>query len=295
MKQQPAIFKQVLRQQLGRPDFWWATLATVLLCSLAARLCLWQLDRVEQKQQMQTQLARMSERAAWDNGGLLSGQQSRQQPQPSIGMAAELQQLAAGLPDARWLYQPVHLQGQWLPEQTIYLENRPMQGRTGFWVYMPFALADSEKVIWVQRGWVARDARARNRVPPLRIPTGLALLHGQLQGQPSALASLGEGVEEHTTTGAALRLNMDWAAMQAAGAGRALPYTVREREAGQGDGLGRNWDAPPMGIAKHQGYAFQWAAMGAVLLLLYLWFQCWRPYRSAFNLRGEAKAESGAV
>jgi cytochrome oxidase assembly protein ShyY1 len=136
-------------------------------------------------------------------------------------------------------------------------------------------------LIWVQRGWVMRDMRGRNVVPVLATPSGLVVLHGQLQGQPSALSNLGADRDERTSTGAALRLNINWpAALQLAGAGgQVLPFTLRESEAGQGDGLGRNWDAPPLGIAKHQGYAFQWAGMGLTLLLLYLWFQCWQPWR----------------
>jgi surfeit locus 1 family protein len=43
-----------------------------------------------------------------------------------------------------------------------------------------------------------------------------------------------------------------------------------------------------MGIAKHQGYAFQWAGLGLVLLGLYLWFQLVLPAR---QLREAALAE----
>jgi hypothetical protein len=46
-----------------------------------------------------------------------------------------------------------------------------------------------------------------------------------------------------------------------------------------------------MGIAKHQGYAFQWAGMGLVLLGLYLWFQLLLPMR---QLRATASAKTGS-
>lgn len=279
MKNSPLLsITTLLRDRARRKDFWIITFVALVLVVLAIQLCAWQLRRASQKQQLQTQLLQVQSLHPWGNTQLL--QKASTQPPSQDSALAEVRQLAQGLPAAAWLYQPVQLQGQWLAQYTVYLENRQMQGKTGFWVYQPFALQGSDAVIWVLRGWVLRDMRARNVVPLLAVPAGLTLLHGQLQGQPSALPSLGVEKTERTSTGAALRLNMDWpAALQIAGQGRVLPFTAREVDAGQRDGLGRNWDAPPLGIAKHQGYAFQWAGLGLSLLLLYLWFQWWQPWR----------------
>lgn len=278
----------LLRDRAGRKDFWIITLITLALVLLAMQLCAWQLRRASQKQQLQSQLLQVQGMRPWGNAQLL--QQSAVPQQSPDAVLAEVRQLAQGLPTAAWLYQPVSLQGQWLPPQyAVYLENRQMQGKTGFWIYQPFALQDSTAVLWVLRGWVLRDMRARDVVAPLATPSGLVVLQGQLQGQPSALPSLGIEKTERTSTGAALRLNMDWpAALQIAAPGQVLPYTVRESNIGQNDGLGRHWDAPPLGIAKHQGYAFQWAGLGLSLLLLYLWFQWWQPWR---RLRLQAEQE----
>lgn len=285
MKNLPLLsIPTLLRDRAGRKDFWIITFITLVLVVLAVQLCAWQLRRASQKQQLQTQLQQVQSLQPWRNAQLL--QKASTQPPSQDSALAEVRQLAQGLPAAAWLYQPVQLQGQWLPPQyAVYLENRQMQGKTGFWVYQPFALQDSAAVIWVLRGWVSRDMRARNAVAPLVTPSGLVLLQGQLQGQPSALPSLGVEKNERTSTGAALRLNMDWPAalqiaeQESAGQKSVLPFTVRETDVGQNDGLGRNWDAPPLGIAKHQGYAFQWAGLGLSLLLLYLWFQWWQPWR----------------
>jgi cytochrome oxidase assembly protein ShyY1 len=289
---------RVLRERCARKEFWIITLVALLLVAVAARLCSWQLDRAEQKQQLQAQLAQTAQLSAWGNAQVLQAAQPEGVARAGgdkakvSHLAVEVQQLALGLPDVAWLYHPVRLQGQWLPAQTVYVANRQMRGQTGFWVYTPFALTNSGKLLWVQRGWVGRDLRARNLVPALATPSGQVLLQGQLQGQPSTLPSLGgqEG-DERTSTGAALRLNLDWEAELAAAGGRVLPFTVREVEAAQADGLQRNWDAPPMGIAKHQGYAFQWAGLGLVLLGLYLWFQLLLPLRQLRQQRQTARAE----
>ena len=43
------------------------------------------------------------------------------------------------------------------------------------------------------------------------------------------------------------------------------------------DGLLRRWPAPGVDVAKHQGYAFQWFALSALITGLYVWFQLVRP------------------
>jgi surfeit locus 1 family protein len=47
------------------------------------------------------------------------------------------------------------------------------------------------------------------------------------------------------------------------------------------DGLLREWPAPAAGVHKHHGYAFQWFALSALSILLYVWFQLIRPRRRA--------------
>ena len=47
------------------------------------------------------------------------------------------------------------------------------------------------------------------------------------------------------------------------------------------DGLLRQWPAPNTGVDKHHGYAFQWFALSALTLVLYVWFQFIHPRRRA--------------
>lgn len=43
------------------------------------------------------------------------------------------------------------------------------------------------------------------------------------------------------------------------------------------DGLQRDWPQPAADVHKHYGYAFQWFALSALTLILYVWFQIIRP------------------
>jgi surfeit locus 1 family protein len=46
------------------------------------------------------------------------------------------------------------------------------------------------------------------------------------------------------------------------------------------DGLLRQWPEPAADVQKHYGYAFQWFALCALILGLYVWFQIVRPRRT---------------
>lgn len=66
--------------------------------------------------------------------------------------------MAQGLPlfedyDDTRTWQPVTLDGQYLPEDTTLVRNRPQDGRVGYEVLVPFRAEDGRTVI-VDRGWI---------------------------------------------------------------------------------------------------------------------------------------------
>ena len=74
---------------------------------------------------------------------------------------AELARHAAGASAQH--HRAVRLRGRWSAAHTLYLENRPMNGRPGFVVLTPLVLDDGTAVA-VQRGWLPRDPADRTRV-----------------------------------------------------------------------------------------------------------------------------------
>ena len=222
---------------------WIVLLAALLGAALTARLGFWQLDRAAQKLSSQASLDAQAKR-------------------PALGNA----ELAGAT-----VYRRVSLRGSWLPEHTIWLDNRPMDGRAGFFVVTPLRLAGREDAILVQRGWAPRDPVERNRLPPLLTPAGEVEVAGRLAASPSRLYELGEG-----STGA-IRQNLDPAAFGAETGLKLLPLTVVQTAASADDGLLRHWPPPDLGLHKHYGYAFQWFALCALIVGLYVWFQIVRP------------------
>ncbi len=225
-------------------------LGALLGAALTARLGWWQLDRAAQKAALQRALHERGSLPALDAAGL-----------PRNPDAAATQH-----------YRPVRLQGQWLADKTVYLENRPMNGRAGFVVVTPLRL-DGGAVL-VQRGWLARDASERTRLPPLATPGGMVNVQGLLAAPPSRLY-------EFTAAPASgpIRQNLDLADF-ARETGLVLhPVSVLEADAAgnQGDGLLRQWPRPAFDVQKNYGYAAQWFALAALITGLYVWFQLVRP------------------
>ena len=248
--------------------------AAVLCAGLTARLGVWQLDRAQQKLALQAQMQ--------SRGAL-----------PALAQA-DLARTAA-LAEAQH-YQPVRLQGRWLADHTVHLDNRQMDARQGFFVVTPLLLAPGDAVL-VQRGWRPRDFNDRTALAPLATPAGEVIVAGRIAPPPSKLFALG-GAE----TGA-IRQNLDVVAL-AAEIGVALrPLSVQQLDdqpsaapastAGPvtrpipqaiarptGDTLLRHWPLPAVDVGKHHGYAFQWFALCALITGLYVWFQLIRPRRT---------------
>ena len=228
-------------------------LAAVLVAALTARLGVWQLDRAQQKLQLQHQ---RDSRAALPP---LSGPELPTLP-------AEVD----GLEQRR-----ARLQGRWLNEESIYLDNRPMAGRTGFYLVTPLLLNDGSAVL-VLRGWVARDQQDRTRRPPP--PPGPGEVTGRIA---PALPRL---YEFDAAASGPIRQNLALDDYARETGRRLRPWVLVQIEEGgvaapPPDGLLRQWPAPDVGLHKHYGYAFQWFSLSALTIVLYVWYQFIRPRR----------------
>jgi surfeit locus 1 family protein len=215
---------------------------------LTARLGFWQWDRAAQKEALQAMLD--------TRAGL-----------PPVG-AVEL--AAAPSPDGGdLLYRSVRLRGHWLAERTVYLENRQMSGRPGFFVVTPLQWPGG--TVLVQRGWAARDNDDRARLPALAAPAGEVDVAGRIAPPPSRL------YEFSAAASGPIRQNLDVESFSRETGLALLPLTVLQSDDLQTDGLLRHWPPPAVGIEKHYGYALQWWALSALITGLYAWYQVLRP------------------
>ncbi len=225
--------------------------AALVTALVTARLGWWQLDRAAQKMRWAQELAQRRDEPALNADSL----------------AREVATLAAQV------HRRVVLRGQWQPEWTVYLENRPMNGRVGFYVLTPLTLEDGTSVI-VQRGWQPRDVSDRTKVVEPPTPMSPVEVHGGVALSASRL------FEFDNADSGRIRQNLDLQAYAQQTRLKLRPLAIVQEGDDVADGLLRDWPAPASDVHKHYGYAFQWFALCALTIGLYVWFQIIRPRRT---------------
>jgi len=217
--------------------------------ALAARLGLWQLDRAAQKVTLQAALDARSGLPVLDAGQLARAT-----------AAADVQH-----------FRHVAVTGHWLAGQTIFLDNRQMDGKVGFFVVTPLVLSGSREAVLVQRGWAARHFDVRLQLPSIATPAGEVRVEGIVAPAPARL------YEFTAAASGPIRQNLDLAAFAHETGDTLLPLSIQQLGEHAGDDLVRHWPAPTTDLQVHYGYAFQWFLIGAVIAFLYVWFRIVRP------------------
>lgn len=230
--------------------FWLITAAAVLATLSTLSLGRWQLNRAAEKVALQDHLEQQGARPALDGLALV------------------------GLPDfTADLHRPVRLQGQWLADRTVYLDNRQMNAKPGLYVVTPLQISGSDAVVLVQRGWVARNFEDRTQLPSVETPPGTVTLRGRIAPSPAKLYAMGGedlGV---------IRQNLDLTQFAIETGLPLLTMSVQQVGVAS-EGLLREWPVVATGVEKHYGYAFQWFALSGLIALLYVWFQIVRRFFS---------------
>jgi surfeit locus 1 family protein len=131
------------------------------------------------------------------------------------------------------------------------------------------------QVVWVQRGWVERDALDPRKPPQLAPPAHGSPVQARIAPPLSQIFELGSA--QQGTNPSPIRANLDPAQMQSLVQDNVLALVVQTGP--EGDGLRRDWFQVGVSADKNRAYAFQWFALSALLAFLYLWFQWIKDYR----------------
>lgn len=228
--------------------FWLITAAALLAMGVTASLGRWQLSRAAEKEALQARIETRAQEPMLDGTSLRNGVQSDD-----------------------LLHRRVAARGQWLTDKTVFLDNRQMQGRAGFYVVTPLRLEGSDTAVLVQRGWVPRNFEDRTRVPKIETASGPVEVQGRIAPPPSKLYEMGPAES------GPIRQNLDLAQFRLESGLPLASVSIQQTDAAA-DGLLRDWPAVNTGVDKHYGYAFQWFGLCALIALLYVWFQIVRRY-----------------
>ena len=253
--------------------------ATVALVVLGILLGNWQTRRADEKLGV---AARLAERGAapalvlGEGGGLLGHERVgtgafRGPAHPTVhnGPGGGDGSGVFRSPDIE--YRRVRVTGEWVSGWPLFLDNRPLNGRAGFVLAMPFKIAGSSQHVLVLRGWLPRDAQDYARVPSFATPPGTVTIEGVATLSAGHLMQLGSAGE--IKPGMRVQ-NLDLGAVASASGLALEPFFLQQAGAEQGaqpgEGLVREWPAPDLGVDKHRGYAFQWYALAAMAALFFV-------------------------
>ena len=220
-------------------------IAALIVALLGIALGNWQQGRAAQKLAVQEKLATLATEVPLPLGAALT---------PASGLE----------------YRRVSVTGEFVAAWPLFLANRPMAGRPGYYLVMPFKIAGSNTHVLVMRGWLPRAAEY-GKLPAFGTPAGATTIDGIVVASAGHVMDLGDAAP--LAPGAIVQ-NIDLTQAAKASGLVLQPFFVQQTgpdEPGEVDDmLLRVWPSPSSGIDKHRGYAFQWYALAAMAILFFV-------------------------
>lgn len=222
-----------------------ATVAVLLLVPGMFALGVWQLNRADEKRELQAEYDLLATAGP-------------------VGIGAHLQEAA------QLRFHRVRVRGEYEPRYQVLLDNRIHKGRPGYHVLTPLRIEDSEVRVLINRGWIELGP-SRQQLPAIEMPAGPVEVFG-VATVPSERQFILGGLEPLRATGATVWQQLDLALYARTVPFKLQPVVILLDAASPAGGFIREWARLDAGIAVHQGYAFQWFALAAALLALYVFF-----------------------
>lgn len=221
---------------------WLPVVAVWLLVPMFLLLGLWQLQRADEKRRLQ-------------------GEYDARSHGPAVRVESRVQ---AG-EDLR--FYRVEATGRYDPDHQFLLDNRVHHGRAGYHVITPLKIGDGEVRVLVNRGWIALG-ESRDKLPAIDTPRGSVTLTG-VATVPSA-----KGYRPYGAPATGGKWEAVWPYLDMKRYAQAVSFPLQPvvilLDTDNPSGFTREWSRLDAGIAVHQGYAFQWFALAAALIGLYL-------------------------
>lgn len=218
------------------------TIATVICIPLFVHLGMWQYKKAAIKQMLQSQYE-------------INANQS----------SAPLPKTFENLEALR--YKSVSVEGEYLPEFQILLDNQVEGEVAGYHVITPLRLNDRKQVILVDRGWVAA-LPSHADLPNVETPGGTQKIEGQLWLPSQKFYTLSADANS-TDKWQTVWQNMDMQAYVTKVPFEVAPVVLRMSPQSSG-GFVRNWVRPDDRILTHLSYAYQWFGFAFATLAIYI-------------------------
>ncbi|WP_297324692.1 SURF1 family protein [Nitrosomonas sp.] len=219
------------------PKFW-AIIITIASVLIFTELGKWQLSRADEKTARYEQLEEYAK-------------------QPAIKLPGALIKLKD------FQYREVEVEGEYLPEYTIFLDNKTHKGRAGYHIITPLKIANSSVCVAINRGWVA-TGYDRAILPEIAEVNGQVKVTGVVVSSELRTLELSDTSSTGRVWG-----NFDLNRYQEVVNLKMQPIMVLQKDRIE-DGLIRDWDKPDSGASKNIGYAVQWFLLAATAIIIFL-------------------------
>jgi len=163
-------------------------------------------------------------------------------------------------------FQKIIISGHYDTGRTLLIDNQLHRGQAGYHVITPFILNGGDKIVLVNRGWVALG-NSREQLPSIEKPVVDGSIRGIANTPDTSSFRMGE-----------ISLGDKWPqvipfldieAMQAQYGNRLLPIIIW-LEPEQAGHYQRVWNPVWLAPEKSRAYAWQWFAFAAILLGLFI-------------------------
>jgi surfeit locus 1 family protein len=159
--------------------------------------------------------------------------------------------------------------GRFVPELSVFLDNRTRHGVAGFHLLTPLRIAGSDRHLLVLRGFVPRDLADRTRLPAPPTPTDEVRVEGLAQIRLDQPMQLGE--EPPPEPGQRLWQHFEFDRFARWSGRPVYPVILRQTvQPAWQDGLARDWAQPGVTVERHRAYSAQWFTMTAALMMVWL-------------------------
>ena len=219
------------------------SLAFLIVFPTLISLGLWQLDRAEEKQQIEKNV-----NAADNKAPLLLNDSG------TIDLIAEV-------------YRPAKLVGRFDNQRQYLWDNKTHQGRPGYHVLTPFVLEGIDAAVMVNRGWVPMLGR-RDQLPEIAVESDKITISGVIKN-PSNTIQLAKRLNQKGTDYPHVFQAFEPSVFASELELTLLPVMIELAPTEQ-FGYIRDWKPYFGKIEKHNGYALQWFLMALIALFLYV-------------------------
>lgn len=215
----------------------WTTILTLCFVIVFIELGKWQLSRADERNSRQEKLEQLSK-------------------EPVVTISGNLVKLE----DVQ--YRQVAVKGRYLPEYTVYLDNKTYKGHAGYHVITPL-LISNKILVAVNRGWVSTGSN-RSLLPEIETVFGEIIIHGvAVSPELKTFELAAQDVSGPVWSSFNLERYQQMTGYDL------QPFMILQKD-GLNDGLIRDWIKPDSGASKNIGYAVQWFSLAITTIVIFL-------------------------